>query len=64
MRVAVTMTFDPDLLARIDRAAREDGTNRSAWLADSAEAKLVWRDRVRLGELLGREPEPAEEKTA
>lgn len=55
-RELISLTIDPDLLHRIDAAVAADGTNRSAWLADAAEAKLLWRDRVRLEELLAREP--------
>ncbi len=31
-RIATTLRFDPDLLARIDAAAKRRGVSRSAWI--------------------------------
>ena len=39
-KTPVTMKFDPELLARIDRAASKAGVSRTAWLSMKASAAL------------------------
>jgi metal-responsive CopG/Arc/MetJ family transcriptional regulator len=41
-KVYFNWTVDLELLERIEEAAEQANTSRSAWLRDAARAKLLW----------------------
>jgi predicted HicB family RNase H-like nuclease len=45
LRAPTTLRFDPDLLKRIDKAARRRGVSRSAWIQYTLSRALDEEDR-------------------